>query len=221
MALIVEFISRTPGQSSALEAVPNMQLRQEYIYLDCSDRLHWVCWARGDDFRGFQEALEDDSAIDRWSLLTDRGDSRLYELVIGVDPIDLVYPDMVDQGVHMLDRERSHGQVWTQLRCPSRASYRSIRERWEDVYGHCRTHRIVDEAEHDGSEDVLTPKQREVLTLALEEGYFDLPRQSELGDLTDGLDISESAVSQRIRRGLRELVRRECGDGPTNREPEA
>ncbi len=44
----------------------------------------------------------------------------------------------------------------------------------------------------------VTDKQREALQMAVEEGYYDNPRQTDLGVLADRLDISKSAVSQRL-----------------------
>lgn len=47
--------------------------------------------------------------------------------------------------------------------------------------------------------DVLTEKQRDTVELALDNGYYDRPRETDLADLAGTLGISRSAVSQRIR----------------------
>lgn len=52
----------------------------------------------------------------------------------------------------------------------------------------------------------LTTAQRELLVAAYEAGYFDVPRQTTLVELGDRLDVSDSAVSQRLRRGLAALI---------------
>lgn len=44
----------------------------------------------------------------------------------------------------------------------------------------------------------ITDKQREAVDLAVELGYYDRPRQADLEVLADRLDISRSAVSQRL-----------------------
>ena len=46
--------------------------------------------------------------------------------------------------------------------------------------------------------DAITEKQREAVALAAEIGYYETPRRADLGDLADRLDISRSAVSQRL-----------------------
>ncbi len=55
--------------------------------------------------------------------------------------------------------------------------------------------------------DMLTSKQRETLELALETGYYERPRETDLTALADELDISKSAVSQRLRTAETKLIR--------------
>lgn len=53
---------------------------------------------------------------------------------------------------------------------------------------------------------MLTEKQQEALELALEASYYEQPRDATLADLADRLDISKSAVSQRLRAAETKLV---------------
>lgn len=59
--------------------------------------------------------------------------------------------------------------------------------------------------------DVLTDKQRETLALALREGYYERPRETDLSNLADRLDISKSAVSQRLRTAEIKLIKAALG----------
>lgn len=52
----------------------------------------------------------------------------------------------------------------------------------------------------------LTSEQRETLLAALESGYFEVPRETTLVELGERMGISDSAVSQRLRRGLSKLL---------------
>jgi len=61
--------------------------------------------------------------------------------------------------------------------------------------------RSMDDTRYD-----LTDEQQEVLGAALEHGYFEVPRETTLDDLGDKLGISDSAASQRLRRGLATLL---------------
>jgi len=52
----------------------------------------------------------------------------------------------------------------------------------------------------------LTTQQRETLKLATEKGYFTEPRETDLADLADELDVSPSAASGRLKRGMKLLI---------------
>lgn len=53
----------------------------------------------------------------------------------------------------------------------------------------------------------LTPPQRETLTYAVESGYYALPRETSTQELGENFDISDQAITERLRRGISALVR--------------
>lgn len=122
--------------------------------------------------------------------------------------IDLVYSTggTVFEGVGALDSWRF------QLRFDERADlstfYRECGNRniTVDVLG------IHTSGVSDGSEPGLGPGveltdiQRETLLTALEVGYFDVPRETNLTDLAAKLGVSDTATSQRLRRGIAALL---------------
>ena len=52
----------------------------------------------------------------------------------------------------------------------------------------------------------LTSDQLEAIRLAFDEGYYDIPRKTTMTDMGDELDISRQAVSNRLRRGMVQLL---------------
>jgi predicted DNA binding protein len=52
----------------------------------------------------------------------------------------------------------------------------------------------------------LTATQEEALILAVESGYYDVPATATLQTLSEALDITQQAVSQRLNRGTKVLV---------------
>nr|WP_235908653.1 helix-turn-helix domain-containing protein [Halosegnis rubeus] len=52
----------------------------------------------------------------------------------------------------------------------------------------------------------LTPPQRETLSYAVESGYYSLPREVSTQELAKRFDISDQAVTERLRRGIATLV---------------
>ena len=64
----------------------------------------------------------------------------------------------------------------------------------------------------DGNRFELTPKQHEAVLIALESGYFDVPRETSLTELAEEIGISRQAYSRRLNRGLRGLLLNTLGD---------
>ncbi|WP_305038422.1 helix-turn-helix domain-containing protein [Halovivax gelatinilyticus] len=98
------------------------------------------------------------------------------------------------------------GELVVTVSVASRDEFRSIvdslREREASVRL-LRVSRSVDEA--GGVERALeietsaiTDKQREAVRMAVEAGYYETPRRTDLGELAERLGISKSAVSQRL-----------------------
>ncbi|MFB6224144.1 MAG: helix-turn-helix domain-containing protein, partial [Haloarcula sp.] len=56
-----------------------------------------------------------------------------------------------------------------------------------------------------------TAEQQAALAAAHSEGYFEVPRGISQAELAKKLDISPSAVSQRIRRGMDQIIGSELG----------
>jgi predicted DNA binding protein len=57
----------------------------------------------------------------------------------------------------------------------------------------------------------LTPRQREILNLAWNLGYFDVPARSDLARLARLTGLSRNTVSQHLRRALRRILRDHVG----------
>lgn len=57
-----------------------------------------------------------------------------------------------------------------------------------------------------GSSFGLTDEQREAIVLAYADGYFKEPRRTSLEELAEELQISKTAASGRLRRGIEKLV---------------
>lgn len=54
---------------------------------------------------------------------------------------------------------------------------------------------------------VLTERQHEILDLALDRGYYEVPRQTTLEELADELDVGLAAVSEGLRRAEERIIR--------------
>ncbi|SDY15299.1 HTH DNA binding domain-containing protein [Halobellus clavatus] len=68
-----------------------------------------------------------------------------------------------------------------------------------------------------GENSGLIKKQQELLAIAYSNGYFDKPREMTLQEIAEELDISTSAASGRLRRGVKKLI--DLSDVDTAIEP--
>lgn len=92
------------------------------------------------------------------------------------------------------------------------------RDALADWYGRCADRGIdvdVRRLSEDGGTATpggrLTEPQRAALKTALDAGYFEVPRAVTLGELAGRLGVSDTAASQRIRRGVSTLVAERLG----------
>lgn len=66
----------------------------------------------------------------------------------------------------------------------------------------------------DSTQDGLTHRQREALTLAISRGYYESPRQVTAEALAEELGISQPSLSSLLRRGERQLLTSALGTQP-------
>ena len=147
-------------------------------------------------------------------------DSNVTDVAV-VDELDdsaLVKIDWADRINGVLESIRQHEVIVTSaVGTPSEWTFRLRFPSYEDLsafYTNCVERDIsvelvqLHEAVSPDSQRRfgLTTAQRELIVSAYEAGYFDVPRKTTLVELGDRLDISDSAVSQRLRRGLAALI---------------
>ncbi|MFB6184764.1 MAG: helix-turn-helix domain-containing protein [Haloarculaceae archaeon] len=160
----------------------------------------------GESFDRFEEALTDDPTVDDWHHQTTFERSRIYQLSYARD-VKLISPKTSEVGGLMLEAAGTDGGWNVQLQFPSRGEL-------SDLYDYCSregielsVNHIYGESAVSGTRAVgVTGPQREALLTALEHGYFEQPRDVSLDELAGELDISSTAASGRLRRGIANLV---------------
>jgi hypothetical protein len=86
---------------------------------------------------------------------------------------------------------------------------RAVLERFQSFWqrnAEFRLRRLIPDGGSGDPAAGLTDRQREALVRAHELGYFDIPRSASLDDVADDLDITASALSERLRRAQSALV---------------
>ena len=217
MSLIAEYTVRLPKFENVLGDVPGMQLAIEGMTPCDPETLSVTFWADGGDFEALEAGLDEASMIHDVRPLSDPVDGRkLYQ--IRLPAAATTYWAWTDLGGVLLDGTLSNAGMWMRMRYPDREAFAAYHD-------HCETRGCSFELTGlkgvDGSPEhvqgALTTPQAEVLTTAVEKGYFDVPRRITMGDLATEFDISNQAASERLRRGLSNALRNGVLDQPNVR----
>jgi hypothetical protein len=217
----IEFSLDHPLLRESLRDLPETRLTWERTDRAKGGRVWALLWAEGEDLGAFERATGDDPTVASISRVVESHERRLYKVEIDGDALDETYPLLVDLGC--LVRELSVTQEGWEARIvfPEQSAV-------DRFFDHCRTdglsfriHRVYEERDEADRETFgLTDRQLETLRTAVEFGYLDVPRRSTLEDLGDRLGISDTAVSQRFRRGVKRLVENTLStDAETRPEP--
>jgi predicted DNA binding protein len=118
---------------------------------------------------------------------------------------------MLENGYMPLDPTILHnGREFFDLILRNRERFIELIRRLEDI-GSVTVERVVSEVETptqpnpvtwSSLQEDLTDRQIEVLSLAIERGYFEVPRAVDLSDLAAELDVRKTTVGEHLRRGL-------------------
>lgn len=165
-------------------------------------------WVRGADLDRFEqqvsshETVAEFAALDRldgWVLYRIEWDGSVDSLLNGIDAT----------GGAILEATREDGWQF-RLRFPNHNAlsqfYNYCME--QDIPIHIERSFTLTEKSDVGRQFDLSQPQREALLVALRNGYFDTPSQVSLDELAVEFGISEQALSNRIRRGTKEILQR-------------
>jgi predicted DNA binding protein len=173
-----------------------------------------LLWVRNTSPDVFEAALDQDSTVETYTQLTGTETRWLYEIHWTADT-QLVLQLFTGTSAMILEMKGSVTGWDLRALFPNRDDVRTIHE-------FCETHNLTvdmhtireltdeSEATHSGSlRTELTSEQYEALTAAYRQGYFEVPRALDLEDLSEEMDISHQALSERLRRAHQTLI----GDG--------
>lgn len=160
-------------------------------------------WVRTDDFEGFERAAADHPGVSEIESLGETGDRRLYR--VDWTPRAGLYDAVVRTDAAIVEGGLDEESLRLHLRFPDDESVTRFGALCAEA-GLQMTPVRISRSGRERRGSGLTDEQRETLCTAFRLGYFDVPRRATLLDVADELDVSDQAVSERIRRGVRRLV---------------
>jgi hypothetical protein len=160
-------------------------------------------WVSCDDIEEIRSALEGDSNVERIVEVDTNGEETLIRVEWNLDD-DELFGTIADADGTIIDAVGSHDSWSLRLRFQNHARlsewYRQCVDRDVSVSVE-RVHAPLGMERTEGVPP-LTEPQREALVTAWERGYFEVPRKITLAELGTELGVSDTAVSQRLRRAI-------------------
>lgn len=220
--IVAEFTLTYPILEAALERTPSVSLEWERSDMAGED-VTVLTWALGSDtdLDGFERALADDASVRNTERIAAVDGRRLYHITLDrIGQEVSVYPVIVDAG-GIIRQATADDDGWHfRVAFPDQQTFTRFRTVCDNQGIDLTLHTLlVEEASSDHDRYGLTDRQRELLDVALDAGYFDIPRSASLEDVADELEISQNAASERLRRGLRGLLAETVGSEPTTAQP--
>lgn len=167
--------------------------------------VHWF-WVEAPDFDAFEDALAADHTVASFSALPGAGSRRTYQIEYS-DDAKLMSPAVAAAGGLLL-KSRSHATGWVlELQLQDHDALYEL-DRYaasEDIQFDVMELHQVDPGSSEPAFG-LTEPQIEALVNAYFHGYYDEPREATLAELAALMDISQTAVSGRLRRGSARLI---------------
>lgn len=206
--IIVDFRVDYPILRQTLRNTPEMEIKWEQSDRTAEGSHQILFWAEGGNFEAFEEELEADPTVTNPTCAIEIGDQRLYRVELQDESQRTsIYPVLVEEA-SILQEVTATRRGWEfRAAFPDRAGFSRFRD-------YCRAReidfdvrRFYEERERlDSPRFGLTARQRETLITAIDCGYLEIPRENTLADLSDHFDISETAASERFRRGVKTLI---------------
>ena len=166
-----------------------------------------LLWVSNADRSSFEETVRSHPSVAQFEVVDRFSGRALYSLEWDTED-DRLFDAIYRERAHVLSAAAT-ADSWTfELRFPTHEALSSFQQRCEDARIRFEVVRIGRPDEPDGDPWCgLTENQYEALILAVESGYYDIPRQRTTVELADELGVSDQAVTERLRRAIVTLSR--------------
>lgn len=209
MSIIVEFTISSPRLvlTRAMTDVPEVSIQVESIDGVPPEDVVTMLWATGEDLEAWDDAIRADPTVTDVSLVDAFPERHLYHYRVD-DSVDIqMYNEWIEVGAAQMYIEAQDGDWFHRVRFPDRAALREFRDAADEYDVDFAVHSIYTEP-HGPGQDELTAAQTEAIELAVEHGYFEIPRENGLDPIAEELGVSEQSTSERLRRAIRKLARK-------------
>ncbi|WP_122089836.1 helix-turn-helix domain-containing protein [Halalkalicoccus subterraneus] len=193
-------LSRTFSELDEIECEVERFVAQD------ADHVMPFVWITGNDGDRIKAALDRDESVENLELVSELDGEWLYRME-WVDHIETLIQILVEE----------QGSILAAFGDESGWQLRVLfaeRDALSRTYDYCQDAGLTIDIRSiyqldDGREGRfgLTDEQQDTLEIAYEHGYFDVPREITLTDLATEIGISHQALSERLRRGQKSVLK--------------
>lgn len=191
--------------ADAMAAEPDATVRVDRVATHSTTEVMPFLWATGSDREAVEAALRADPTTTDVTVAEESEDAVLYK-VQWVDELLALVDTVADHDACIVEACGRTGEWLLRLRFVAEDRVKPFREHFAGQGHEFEVRRLYYPSEPHQREYDLTAEQYDALVTALEQGYFEVPREAGVDDLAAALDVSANAVSQRLRRGTANLV---------------
>lgn len=210
MGVVVE--AEVPADEFALQesitTLDDLEFEIERIVAHDPERVMPFIWVSGEetDSETIQRTLEDDPSTENVALLADLDHEWLYQMD-WIDSIQTLLRILVEEEGTILAAFGREGRWHLRALFPEHDALSRTYEYCTDndlTFDVKRVYRL-DEGQQ--GRFGLTERQQETLETAFENGFFEIPQEITMDELSERLDISSQALSERLHRAHKNLVK--------------
>ncbi|USZ72477.1 helix-turn-helix domain-containing protein [Natronosalvus halobius] len=209
MSVITEFT--VPAGAFALEhtleTLTDATVEVERLATHSREWVMPFLWVASDEdgLETLETTLRNDPSVDDLTLL-DSDSNVHYFNVDWAEPVQELVDQIVDRHGVMQEAEAADGTWYLKLQFVDREALEEFQTFFHEQGYAFELQRMYPGSAPKEREYDLTPEQREALVTALRMGYFEVPREAQIEDLSEALGISTNAVSERLRRATGNLT---------------
>ncbi|WP_331234276.1 helix-turn-helix domain-containing protein [Natronorarus salvus] len=206
MATIAEFTIPVEGFAlgESIRDAPIAEMEIERLAAHGPDHVMPYAWITADDFDRVERLFEEDPTVDRFSLVSETEDARLYQMD-WIERAEVLINILTEQEGVVLSAVASEG-IWNfRALFPEREALSRAYDYAEEHGIHLQITAIYSMEDEREGRFGLSEGQHEAIRLATERGFYDVPRGISLEELADEIGISHQSLSERLRRGQKTL----------------
>jgi len=196
------------------DTVPGATFESVRIVAHESERTMPYFWAQAEDGDELDDALAQDDSVDQRRRVTDANGWYLYRLEWNPS-VQSVLETLLAREATLLEAACRSGRWHLRLLFPDHDSISATNEACEASGVDLAVQRVKRVTDLVGTESHdLSFEQQEALQAAIKTDYYGVPREMTLEGLAERLGVSHQALSERLRRGHRNLVNNTLCDTP-------